>query len=195
MGGGRYVKVDNAGFWEKIALRRYFLSKYHADGPFRVFDACCGTQKIWTQLRSEFAVEQYWGVDLKPAPGRVAIDSARLLHSRELVANYDVIDIDTYGSPWTHWKNLLPNVSGPLTVFLTLGGTRANFTVSQDELTALGIVFSRPIPETLRGRMAEILALENLLRISARYAKVIESAEAEHDGGAARYFGVHLDIL
>lgn len=33
----------------------------------------------------------------------------------------DILDLDTYGSPWKHYNAMLPNLSGPLTVFLTIG--------------------------------------------------------------------------
>jgi hypothetical protein len=58
-------------------------------------------------LRREFRVD-YWGVDIKRAPGRLKIDSTHILSQDGW--DFGVIDIDTYGSPWSHYFALLPHV-------------------------------------------------------------------------------------
>lgn len=113
-------KTDNSHLAAKLELRRHFLRKFHADGtPICVFDACQGDGVIWRALRKEFPVASYWGVDLKPKPGRLKIDSLAVLEIGGLTEN--VIDIDTYGMPWNHWTRILANIKGPTTVFMTLG--------------------------------------------------------------------------
>lgn len=70
-------------------------------------------------LRTEFAIAQYWGVDVTPKSGRLKIDSVRILGQPGLEQN--VIDIDTYGSPWKYWFALTRNAHASLTVFPTSG--------------------------------------------------------------------------
>ena len=113
------TKVDNANLPAKLELRRYFLNKYHSKGAIKVFDCCQGSGVIWNSLKEEYPISNYWGVDLKPKKGRLKIDSVRILQQPGLDAN--VIDIDTYGSPWKHWTAILPRISSPKTIFLTIG--------------------------------------------------------------------------
>ena len=108
-------KTDNKYLAEKVALRTYFLRKYHQDNA-KVFDCCQGAGLIWKTIRKEFKVASYWGVDLKARPGRVAMNSVDVLN-RKLTDN--VIDVDTYGEPWQHWLTMLPNIVQPTTVYLT----------------------------------------------------------------------------
>lgn len=111
-------KTDNANLGAKLALRREMIRKAFGDKPIRVFDACQGSGLIWSHLRKEFAVAQYWGVDLKPAPGRMKIDSVKVLKSGVVA---DIYDIDTYGWPWEHVQELAPRLGAPALVFLTIG--------------------------------------------------------------------------
>jgi hypothetical protein len=94
------AKTDNHDPRAKLELRRYFLRKYHGDGLARVLDCCQGSGLLWGTLRQEFECESYWGLDLKRKPGRLSIDSSRVLAQPGWPQ--DVIDIDTYGSPWKH---------------------------------------------------------------------------------------------
>jgi hypothetical protein len=112
-------KTDNANLPAKLDLRRYFLRKYHADGTGRVMDCCAGSGRLWGTLRNEFVIASYWALDLKTKRGRLKVDSSRILAQRGWTEN--IIDIDTYGSPWTHWENMLPNITAPTTAFLTIG--------------------------------------------------------------------------
>ena len=112
------TKTDNSNLAAKLALRRWFLDRFHAGRAFSVFDACQGSGLIWSELAKSYEFE-YWGVDTKRSPGRLAVDSRRILSLPGIGA--DVVDIDTYGSPWRHWMMLLPNVIRPASVFLTEG--------------------------------------------------------------------------
>ncbi len=114
-------KTDNSNLAAKLALRRHFLDRYHAEGAFTVFEACQGSGTLWATLAREYTFAA-WGVDLKKAPGRLQVDSIRVLGITGLDA--DVIDVDTYGSPWKHWFALLPCIDRPVTVFLTEGLVR-----------------------------------------------------------------------
>lgn len=113
-----HALIDNHNLRSKLALRQRFLRKYHAGSRFSVLDCCEGSGRIWRYLRKEFPCD-VMGVDLKPAKGRLRLDSRRILELDWL--SFDVVDIDTYGSPWGHWLNLLESLTQPATVFLTWG--------------------------------------------------------------------------
>ncbi len=115
----KHEQIDNSALEAKLDLRRRFLDKYHAQFPINVLDCCRGDGVIWSRLREEYPVTSYWGVDYKKKPGYLVVDSRRLLKTPGWPQN--VIDIDTYGSPWEHWLALIKNVSKPTTVFLTIG--------------------------------------------------------------------------
>ncbi len=73
------AKTDNSNLASKLALRRYFLDKYHADGPANVMDCCQGDGVIWRELRKQVSVASYWGIDKKAKKGRIKLDSVRVL--------------------------------------------------------------------------------------------------------------------
>jgi hypothetical protein len=184
----------------KLALRRHFLDKYHStttQGDARVLDCCQGSGMIWNKLREEYPIEQYWGLDVKPKKGRLTLASERLL--AQTGWSYNVIDIDTYGSPWNHWEAMLGNLFGPATVFLTFGnGGGPRVRLDNFALRALGILpdlsniahMSGAITHNLAG-----MAVGYCLGTAAQYGKQItECVEAVSDGNA-RYIGVRIESL
>lgn len=188
---GTSKKTDNHNMPAKLELRRHFLRKYHTRRPRapRVLDCCQAGGKIWAALRGEFQVETYWGVDLKPKKGRLKIDSVRILDQpgwRE-----DVVDIDTYGSPWKHWMALLRHCRHSVTVFLTIGMVRVGGGNYDREL--LGIDLKRlELPNSLGARLTDMALRHALLAESRHKLKAVEIQEAESDGNA-RYIGIHLE--
>lgn len=188
------TKTDNHHLGSKLALRRYFLDKYHAGGFFHVFDCCQGGGRVWKELRKSYQCG-YWGVDLKPAKGRLMVDSVRVL---ELGQFADVIDVDTYGSPWAHWRALLPNVSHDCTVFLTEGMVVMNGiggSLAGEVLDAAGLRFPtlKPPPSLVRKAIADEAWRYTISEASRRHGlHVAEIVEALNPGGKARYFGVRL---
>lgn len=181
------TKTDNHNLKVKLDLRRYFLKKYHADGC-AVFDCCQGSGAIWSALRQEFDVRSYWGVDQKKKKGRLRIDSARVLETGLIE---DVIDIDTYGAPWTHWQNLLRIRETPVTVFLTIGQVLMGTSTLAFEAVGLGKM-RRRIPASF-GRFIGDLAVSSLLTTSCKKDIFpVEIVEALSDGNA-RYIGVRLE--
>jgi hypothetical protein len=180
-------KTDNHNPEAKLKLRRYFLEKYHADGSARVFDCCQGGGVMWSTIRRTHPVASYWGVDVKPKKGRLKIDSIRVLQQG---VSQDVIDIDTYGSPWKHWLALLPKVNKPVTVFLTSAflGTLGCSLPSECK-TALGIPTNTPPACAMKLYQ---LSVDILLSKAKDIVTIIEAVEVSSTGNA-RYIGVRLE--
>jgi len=185
-------KTDNGNLGSKLALRRHFLSRYHAEGQVRVLDCCAGDGVIWTKLRKEFKVDSYFPLDRKPKAGRIRIDdSARITALPGLREN--VIDVDTYGVPWKHFIGIVSNLAAPLTVFLTIGhvivgrGTM----ISREEARVLGLNFRRySLPMAFNARLLH-LATERLLALPLeRGIPVVEAQEI--DGPHVSYIGLRL---
>jgi len=183
-------KTDNYDPRAKLNLRRYFLQKYHPQGTARVLDCCMGSGFIWRELRREWRVASYMGLDVKRQRGCLKIDSARYLEAGGW--DHNVIDIDTYGSPWRHWFHVLRGVKSDCTVFLTIGMIRMSGCpggMQTEARAALGLPDSTP-PGIL-GSLHE-MALRYCLGALARYGlHAIEAVEAESTGNA-RYIGVRL---
>lgn len=183
--------TDNSHVRPKLDLRRYFLGKYHAQRPAKVFDACQGSGLLWATLRREFALGSYWGVDVKKHRGRLKVDSVRVLALPG--AAWDVVDIDTYGQPWNHWSALLANRTRlDRTVFVTIAENRTGMgsTISQATRQALGIG-SLTLTNGF-GPAINRLAVPYLLAAVGEWDyELVEVAEAL-GGGNARYLGVRL---
>lgn len=184
------AKVDNHNLPAKLELRRYFLRKYHSDEPPHVLDCCQGSGIIWNRLREEFPVASYWGIDKKRKKGRLKIDSARILAQPGW--NQNVIDVDTYGSPWAHWGALVPTVVRPITVFLTRG-SHSTEPLDRYEKRAVGIHFLREIPRAFWPKLQ--LADYSIRCCVTRVCDGIIVAEAVQavSNGNARYIGVRLE--
>ena len=182
-GGTR--ETNNKGLTEKVALRRHFLRKYHADEA-KVLDCCQGTGQIWKNLRTEFELKSYLGIDIKDGLSRVTMDSTRFL---TLKFRENVIDVDTYGEPWKHWLNLLPNVRQPTTVFLTVAAM-CSMQMSIDVRLA---VFGKDLqmPQSLFASLWPY-AIQSLLWMPTKHGlEVVECLESVNDH-ATRYLGIHI---
>lgn len=193
--------TDNGNLTGKLNLRRHFLRKYHADGSANVLDCCQGDGVMWGALRKEFDLAGYWGIDVKPKPGRLKLDSSRILQQPGWPQN--VVDIDTYGSPWKHWFAMLPNVVRPLTVFLTIG--RRGFAnknvapkpLSKEESAALGIRLNRDKignrAFTLFGGKLGGIAVSYCLARACEYGIIVAEAAEADNSTATRYIGLRLE--
>lgn len=193
-------KTDNANPAAKLGLRRHFLSRYHVPDPAapnvtdaHVLDCCQATGRLWKAIRRDTIVASYWGVDMVRKKGRLRIDSSRILASPGWTQN--VIDIDTYGSPWTHWIYLLATCDHPVTVFLTIGsvGTGGGGKLPKHLREALGLNFESQIPTGFTPRLMSLGVNAILARALERF-RVIECKEAT-PGTHARYIGVRLEPL
>lgn len=183
-------KTDNYNLPAKIALRRHFLLRYHACGPIHVLDCCQGGGVIWQLLRREFDVDTYWGVDVKHKKGRLKIDSTRILSQAGWPQN--VIDIDTYGSPWKHWEAMLPNVRKPTTVFLTIGLVAIGDTpLTKEVKEAIGLGDLEP-PRAIVASLGTLAASYLLARCYDYDIMPLEAVEAHAAASHARYIGIRL---
>lgn len=188
------TKTDNGNLNAKLDLRRHMLRKYHGpDGdPIRVMDCCQGSGVIWSRLRKEFEVIEYFGLDVKPKAGRLKVDSTRVLAQHGWCQT--VIDVDTYGSPFKHWNAMLPNIFRPTTVFLTIGRGGLNMIrLAREELSAMGITM--PMIHRLSGAITRNLgelSIRHSLARAARYGLEITEAVEAVSGGNARYVGVRV---
>jgi hypothetical protein len=187
-------KTDNHNPAAKLALRRYFLRKYHAEEPPHVLDCCQGGGLLWRELRKEFETASYWGLDLKPKKGRLKLDSVRVLQQPGWPQN--VVDVDTYGSPWKHWEALLPNIQQPTTVFLTAAWVISAGFQQYDRAAINAVGIHQNIldhcPKTLLAAVTRIAASWLLARGCEYDIITIEAVEAVSDGNA-RYIGVRLE--
>jgi hypothetical protein len=184
-------KTDNSNLAVKLTLRRHFLRKYHGDDPPNVLDCCQGDGVLWGKLREEFALAGYWGVDLKPKRGRLKIDSARILAQPGWTQN--VIDLDTYGSPWKHWAALTPHVTRPTTVFLTVGLVQmgGGGMMSNQGRAAIGLG-KLHVPTSILGKLHEF-SLSYLLTSGCVSPTIIVEVVEATSLGNARYLGVRLE--
>lgn len=143
---------------------------------------------IWGRLKTEFDLGAYWGVDLKRRAGRLKYDSAEIVASKGF--DYDVIDVDTYGSPWKHWKAITAHLCGSLTVFLTVGNVLFGGP-GKNALEKIGLSRFKIPPGLLRALGENILEFQ--LGAALEDGWTIERAEeALPRGQTARYIGVRM---
>lgn len=185
-------KTDNGNLIAKIVLREYFLDRYHAGKETTVLDCCEGDGVIWGRLSDGRDCRRF-GLDLKPSPGRLRMDSRRFLLSGNVA--YDVVDIDTYGSPWGHWTNLLPRVMRPMTVFLTCGLVQIFGGNVEDVVRRrMGLVFpSLHVPASLINRLNPIIPERMIGLAWLHNLRIIEAVEALSERRTVRYFGIRLE--
>lgn len=143
---------------------------------------------MWDAIRRTHPVASYWGVDVKPKKGRLKIDSVRVLQQG---VSQNVIDIDTYGSPWKQWFALLPNLVKPTTVFLTIGQISIGGSQLSNESRAVLGIRNLQIPPAIQMKLHE-LAVEHCLYQGDVFCKITEAVEVSSTGNA-RYIGVRLE--
>lgn len=189
---GQTKKTDNHNPSGKLALRRHFLEAYHPAGRRQVLDCCQGSGLLWRTLEKDFPLEGYLGLDLKPKKGRLKLDSVRFLDQPGWAQN--IIDIDTYGSPWKHWFALLRNCRHSCTVFLTLGLVKVgggNFDRSLLPIIGLNLL-KLELPNSLGVKIASLSIQAALSAPSAHGLRLMEAQEAP-PSPHARYFGLRLE--
>lgn len=181
------MKTDNHNPAAKLALRRHFLRTWHAAQPPDVLDAFAGYARLWTQLRKEFPVASYTGLELRKIPGRLHMDSLDYLRRRDW--SHDILDLDAYGSPWKHLLAALPHISQPTSIFLTIGNAGLG-SQDSDLIKAAGIPFAIPIG--LHKGLASYFTSVGLALPLRHGLQIVQALEAPNPGGTCRYIGLHL---
>ncbi len=186
------MKTDNHNSAAKLTLRRHFLRTWHAETPPSVLDAFAGYSVLWTQLRTEFPVASYTGLELRKIPGRLRMDSLAYLRRRDW--SHDVLDLDAYGSPWKHLLAALPHLAATGTacsIFLTIGNAGLG-SQDPDLIKAAGIAFA--VPKGLHKGMADYFTSIGLA-LPLRFGfQIQEALEAPNPGGTCRYIGLRLSL-
>ena len=124
------------------------------------------------------------GVDIKPIRGHLKIDSRKLLKAN--TGEFDVIDIDVYGSPLRYLDILLPLIKKQIILFLTFGKV-GGWGYDRIINNILGIKFD--IPPTIGASINSRFLEEILAGQINKFAKIIECRESPCSRNA-RYIGV-----
>lgn len=184
------VKTDNHNLSAKQELRAYFLSRYDT-GNHDVADCFQGSGKVWAQLIVQYGVKKYLGLDVKKQRGRLAIDSAQYLKSEGW--SHNVIDLDSYGSPWKHYFAALQNMPKRATIFLTIGMIRIGGGGNlQKEVERIIGIDRLNVPASIKGALNEF-CIKYCLQCCYGYGiNIIEARESVAEGNA-KYIGLRLE--
>ncbi len=183
------IKTDNGDLRAKLALRRWFLRRYHAETPPIVLDCCQGAGLLWDRLRAEFDV-RYQGADVRPRRPGIKVDSVRLFDVPAWP--YEVVDIDTWGEPWKHYERLCRTADHPVTVFLTVGLIRPNgFGANASAYVRRAMGVPRETPGALVANVATGM-LDRLIWYPLGRLRLVQCIEAPAKGNA-RYLGLRLE--
>jgi hypothetical protein len=139
-------KTDNRSLRLKIEIRTKALAAAGLT-HVRVLDLCAGEGDIWREMRKHVDVTSYVPVDRKPrAFGSIKGEALTIARAIDLTM-FDVIDVDTYGSPWEIWLNLAQRIRSREVVCLTHGTTsQGGGDISKFEMKILGIPRDWDIP-------------------------------------------------
>jgi len=194
-----WVKTDNADLAAKVEQRVRYLERYHPEGPIEILETCQGSGLIWGRVKVELPHRQLrvTGIDVKPKAGRLRLKSERFLAMPGW--SFDVIDVDTYGSPWTHWFHALENAptDRPLTVFLTYGDVMAAGAggFNPRHLTMLGLdLGEHRLPPGLGSRVYQ-RCTNMLIGLAHRYGWKPENVESIRPTPRVTYYALHLRRL
>jgi hypothetical protein len=179
------MHVDNSNIESKVALRRYFLDKYHKEGEVNVLDCFAGHGHVWGRLKSEYKLNSYVGLDKKDIKGVLPIDNLRVLSDGQVW--YNVVDLDAYGEPWRQWDILLRRIKSPTTVFLTIGA--AHIGVSKFMRKLAGV--PERCPSALCVKMRQTMTGIAFSLPMSYNIDIVEAAEATA-AMHARYVGFRL---
>jgi hypothetical protein len=124
-------------------------------------------------------------LDIVPVEGTLTVDSKRYLN-REL--DYDVIDIDSYGSPFQHYNIALRNISKPTIFFLTYGSAGVGYSAISRATVELVNFF----PDLCDFRFSKTL-IKGQIAAPALLLKVTNVATEYHLAQAYKY-GHEVDL-
>lgn len=183
------MKTDNHNAIAKLHLRRHFLRAWHPTPP-DVLDCFAGYSVLWSQLKAEFAIAHYTGIEMRKIPGRLRMDSLQYLRRDDW--QHDVIDLDAYGSPWKHLLAALPHLvtnGKACTIFLTIGNAGLG-SQDRDLIKAAGIPFD--VPKGLHKGLADYFTHVGLALPLRFGLEIVDCQESPNPGGTCRYIGLHV---
>jgi hypothetical protein len=187
---GTQTKRNNSNLGIKLRLREHFLDRYHADKSPIIFDACCADSVLWNTLKKRYKFK-YWGVDKRRLSSDILkIDSTRILSMDGW--DFDIIDIDTWGSPFSQWFQILPRITKPITVFLTIGSTMHHGCATKEMMPAAGLgELTRYMPESFGLSLSPHLIDVALGRIYSHGLKAVECLQGK--SGNMTYVGIRME--
>jgi len=108
------IKTNNAKDNRKILLRKNHINNIIESNVLELF---CGDGVIKKKVYNE--VKKYTGVDIKDNGKNIVSDAVDFVKSND-ISNYDIIDIDPYGDPYTVLINI-KKIKKDVTFFITDG--------------------------------------------------------------------------
>jgi hypothetical protein len=198
-------KTDNRSLASKITLRRWLLDKMGITDDVRVLDTCSGAGLIWSKMEEHCHIAQWTRCDIKPrvdkSSTKITLKMEASVAIRSLPVNdFNVIDIDPYGSPWDAYRALLLRLKVPMAVFLTHGqsGMRVLQSIDRSSLDAVGLPSEWIDPIKGMTGVQEIVT-ELCLAYTWRYAEIAHAGRISILSNFARdgrrevhYYGLHL---
>lgn len=121
-------KRDSSDKWYKINLRRKYLPK-----KARVLDLFCGNGEIYKNVYKD-KVTKYIGVDNKKIHNANICVLTNNLHyvSKNNINDFNVFDLDDYGSPWKLLYLILKKYQGPEAIFFITDGLKLKMNINGD---------------------------------------------------------------
>lgn len=189
--------IDNRSLHSKVKLRRYLLERLGWTDDVRVLDACTGKGLIWTEMEQHVTIKRWTRCDIKPEPGAengtvLRLSAVQSLSNMDL-ADFNVIDIDTYGEPWSAYHVLLQRFTTPMAVFLTYGRMVSGRGASDWLKEAVGIPRDWNIPRV--PQVTDFIG-ETFLKRTWEYADITHSyinySHPGHARSAVSYYALAL---
>jgi hypothetical protein len=114
------TKSDNKSLFEKLEIRKRICAEIRE--PLRVLDLFCGQGRVWKAMAKHFPIATYTPVDKAvKQEGAIRMNVTPRSVQAFNPAEFNCIDIDTYGDPWEIWEVISRRVQTRTAIFLTFG--------------------------------------------------------------------------
>lgn len=121
-----WSKKDNSGKWHKINLRRKYLPK-----NAKVLDLFCGNGEIYKNVYKDRA-DKYIGIDKEKIHSEKICIKTNNLHyiSKNNINDFNVFDLDDWGSPWKLLYLILKKYQGTKAIFFITDGLKLKMNIN-----------------------------------------------------------------